>query len=333
MDASDFNSRGFALGSVAQRVKDWLDWMHPEAWNIEHNRYHHYRLNEEQDPDLVQRNLEWLRDANVPMALKYAAIVVFAPTWKWVYYAPNTWKELEVARLKRDGKSLPEGFSPSQAVTISSFFLSDRDSVLARQVVDPGAFFAKVLGPFFLLRFVALPSLFLAVPGMGPTLALHAAANMILAELLTNMHAFLTIVTNHAGEDLYTFEDAVKPKTPSFYVRQVAGSANYALGSDPVDFFHGFLNYQVEHHVWPDLSMLQYQKAAPRLKEICDRHGVPYVQESVWERLRKTLDVMVGRSTMRRFPVEYEPAKDKAGAGGVTWKATHGAIDGEESGV
>jgi hypothetical protein len=36
---------------------------------------------------------------------------------------------------------------------------------------------------------------------------------------------------------------------------------------------------------------------------------------------------------MRRFPVEYEPAKDKAGAGGVTWKSTDGAIDGEDSGV
>jgi fatty acid desaturase len=333
MDASNFNSRGFALGSVAQRVKDWLDWMHPEAWNIEHNRFHHYRLNEDLDPDLVQRNLDWLRDANVPMALKYAVVAVFAPTWKWVYYAPNTWKELEIARIKKEGKPLPAGFNPAQAVTVGSFFLSDNDSVLARQVVNPTEFFSKVLGPFFLLRFVALPALFLAVPGVGPTLAAHAAANMVLAELLTNMHAFLTIVTNHAGEDLYTFEDAVKPKTPSFYVRQVVGSANYAMGSDPVDFFHGFLNYQVEHHVWPDLSMLQYQKAAPRLREICDRHGVPYVQESVWERLRKTLDIMVGRATMRRFPVEYEPVQDKAPMGVVAWKSTNGAIDGEGSGV
>jgi len=331
MDASSFNSRGFALGSVFQRVKDWLDWMHPEAWNIEHNRLHHYRLNEEHDPDLVQRNLDWLRDANIPLAAKYATIAVFAPTWKWVYYAPNTFKELQLAQMKKEGKPLPEGYDPTQAVNILSMFADSERDKLAREVVKPADLFLRVLGPFFVLRFVALPSLFLAVPGVGPTLFANAVVNMVLAELLTNMHAFLTIVTNHAGEDLYTFEDTVKPKTPSFYVRQIVGSANYALGSDPVDFAHGWLNYQVEHHVWPDLSMLQYQKAAPKLRAICDKHGVPYVQESVFERLRKTLDIMVGKTTMRRFPTEYEPARDKAPQGVVTWKSTNGAID--EDGV
>ena len=48
-----------------------------------------------------------------------------------------------------------------------------------------------------------------------------------------------------AGEDLYTFEDAVKPNTGSFYVRQIVGSTNYPTGTDPIDFSHGFLNYQV----------------------------------------------------------------------------------------
>jgi hypothetical protein len=82
--------------------------------------------------------------------------------------------------------------------------------------------------------------------------------------------------------------------------------------------------------VWPDLSMLQYQQGAPKLKAICDKHGVPYIQESVWERLRKTVDVMVGSTSMPDFPTHLEPAKDKAGASGVTWKSTHGAIDDDE---
>ena len=57
--------------------------------------------------------------------------------------------------------------------------------------------------------------------------------------------------------------------------------------------------------------MRQYQLAAPRLREICERYGVPYIQESVWTRLRKTVDVMVGKSTMREFPVQFERAQDK----------------------
>ena len=96
-----------------------------------------------------------------------------------------------------------------------------------------------------------------------------------------------------------------------------------------IDFSHGWLNYQIEHHVWADLSMLQYQKAQPQLKAICAKYGVPYVQENVFERLRKTVDIMVGNTFMMNFPTYLEPAKDKA-LRGVTWKSTNGAIDDEE---
>jgi hypothetical protein len=45
------------------------------------------------------------------------------------------------------------------------------------------------------------------------------------------------------------------------------------------DFMHGWLNYQIEHHMFPDLSMLSYQKAAPIVRAACEKYGVPYVQE------------------------------------------------------
>jgi len=327
VDAGNFNSRGFALGNVVQRTKDWLDWMQPEAWNVEHNRLHHYRLNENSDPDLVQQNLDWLRDMDAPLLYKYATVAFFMPIWKWFYYAPNTFKELQVAEWKKSGKELPKDFDEKKALTVVELFRPENSAT--REVIKPFDFLSKVIGPFFFLRFVALPAPLLAIPGAGPALYGHAVANLVLADMVTNIHGFITIVTNHAGKDLYTFDDAVKPKTPSFYVRQIVGSANYATGTDAIDFSHGWLNYQVEHHVWPDLSMLQYQKGAPKLKAICEKYGVPYVQESVFERLRKTVDIMIGKSTMRSFPTQYEPAKDKA-TNGVTWKTTNGAIDDDE---
>ena len=330
---SVYNSRNFALGSLQRRVLDWLDWMKPEAWNVEHNRLHHYRLNELEDPDLVQRNLEFVRQDNkLPLWLKYTKVFAFMSIWKWFYYAPNTFKELQIAKwMAETGQQLPAEIDRTQALTVRSFVAPDSESERALlKIVKPVTFFSQVVAPFFFMRFVLLPLPLLAIPGgQGMTLFQNAIINLVAAELLTNIHAFVTIVTNHAGDDLYTFEDAVKPKTPSFYVRQVIGSANYKAGSDPIDFAHGFLNYQVEHHVWPDLSMLQYQRGAPRLKAICEQYGVPYIQESVWERTKKALCIMVGKATMRPFPIEYEPAKDKA-LKGVTWKSTNGAIDEED---
>jgi len=325
VDAGRFHSRGFGLGLV-NRCIDWLDWMQPEAWNIEHNRLHHYRLNEAKDPDLVQRNLDFVRDAKaIPLPFKYAMVMLFLPIWKWFYYAPNTYKELKTNEWIRSGKELPEGYDPEAAVTVVS--MMDPSRKATQQIIQPFDVFVRVLGPMFFGRYVVIPLALALVPGIGPSLAWHAVANLVLAELLTNIHSFVTIVTNHAGEDMYTFDDAVKPKTGSFYVRQVVGSVNYDGGSDFVDFLHGFLNYQIEHHVWPDLSMRQYQRGAPRLRAICEKYGVPYVRENVFVRLRKTVDIMVGKTTMRSFPTEYEPRKDKAGDAGVTWKSTNGAID------
>jgi fatty acid desaturase len=327
VDAGKYNSRGFALGTVPKRVVDWCDWMLPEAWNIEHNRLHHYHLGEPLDPDLVERNLEFLRKMNVPMSAKYAIVFVLMPVWKWFYYAPNTFKELQIAKFKSENREIPANAKPEEAVTLRTLLvpLSNEEKAM-QELVPPITFFSKVLAPFLLTRFVLLPSPLLLIPGVGTALFVNAVTNLIFAEMLTNIHGFITIVTNHAGEDLYKFDDEVRPKSGSFYVRQIVSSTNYATGTDLIDFCHGWLNYQIEHHVWPDLSMLQYQRGAPQLKAICEKHGVPYVQENVFERLKKTVDIMVGKTTMIEFPTSYEPQKDKA-TRGVTWKTTNGAID------
>jgi hypothetical protein len=38
-----FHRRTFAKG-LARRVTDWMDWMMPEAWDVEHNHLHHYQV-------------------------------------------------------------------------------------------------------------------------------------------------------------------------------------------------------------------------------------------------------------------------------------------------
>ena len=57
--------------------------------------------------------------------------------------------------------------------------------------------------------------------------------------------------------------------------------------------------------------MLSYQKAAPELRAICERHGVPYVQNNVFTRLKRTADVMVGKDDMRPFDASWEHAADR----------------------
>lgn len=67
---------------------------------------------------------------------------------------------------------------------------------------------------------------------------------------------------------------------------------------------------QIEHHAWPQLSMLSYQKSAPQMRALCLKHNVPYVQHSVFRRLKKTADIMVGHKSMRPFDRSWEYEKD-----------------------
>ena len=75
------------------------------------------------------------------------------------------------------------------------------------------------------------------------------------------MHSFLVMIPNHAGDDVMMFDEKAKGKG-EFYLRQILGSVNYPTGSNLNDFFYGWLNYQVEHHLWPDMPLSQYQRAA-----------------------------------------------------------------------
>jgi fatty acid desaturase len=304
-DNGRFTRFKFAIGTFWRRFNDWFDWMMPEAWNVEHNNRHHYNLSEGSDPDLVERNLSDLRQMNVPLWAKYIYCAVIMCVWKWFYYAPNTYKELKLARWRREGKALPQGVDPEDSITLKSMMLGSNPFYSATE------FIGIVLGPYFLIHFLITPLPYLLLGEYldgytGRQMYWNAVTNLFIADIITNIHGFTAIVTNHAGDDMYRFRDPCRPYSGSFYLRQVLASVDYSMGSDAVDFMHGWLNYQIEHHMFPSLSMLSYQKSAPQVQAICQKYGVPYIKQHVLIRLKKTIDIMVGTSTMPWFPPEYE---------------------------
>jgi len=276
--------------------------MLPEAWNVEHNNRHHYCLGEIHDPDLVEENAVVLRNPDLPMLLKYAAVVFNILFWKWYYYAPNTYKELKLSYLRKAGIKLPPDVRPERPMTFEAVMMGQCYFFSAWE------FISRVVGPYFLYHFFILPLPYLLVGSyLGRTdMYTNAVKTLFLAEVLTNIHSFIAIVTNHAGDDMYRFRHGCKPYSGSFFLRQVISSVDFQTGNNPCDFMHGFLNYQIEHHLWPNLSMRSYQKAQPLVRLLCQKHGVPYIQQNVWARVKKTVDIMVGNTSMREFPESYE---------------------------
>jgi fatty acid desaturase len=290
----DFQSKHYARG--LRRFVDWLDWMHPAAWAHEHNQLHHYHTGEFDDPDLVEHNAWLLRIRAVPRPLRALMAVFLMGTWKLLYYAPNTFWSLKQHELIQRSKH-----ADGSAAAIPTMGNAWRIVCPGERLLLPVSgrallFYARCVLPYGIVRFGLLPALFLPL-GTGAWFA--ALLNLLLAEVLANVHSFFIIVPNHAGDDLYRFDGPIKSKA-EFYVRQVTGSVNYPGGTDLKDFLQGYLNYQIEHHLWPDLPMLKYREAAPRVKALCAKHGVPYVEESVFRRFARLWAILLGDASMRR---------------------------------
>ena len=269
-----YTKTGFAKHS--RRYIDWLDWIKPEAWSHEHNIMHHYHLGEEEDPDNVENNMQWLTQSKTPMWLRYIFVYAFAGTWKLTYYAPNTLKILE--NKKRRKLKLEE---------VTSYELSPfkkNGAILWKQYILP----------YFSVRFILIPLLFLP---LGLEAVFNAFIITLIAEYIANIHSFLVIVPNHSAEDIYRFDTPHKSQG-EFYLRQIMGSVNYNTGSDLIDFGHGWLNYQIEHHIFPNLPLSQYQKLQPLVKELCKKHNLEYRQESVFKRMKMTVELMVGKTNL-----------------------------------
>jgi len=85
------------------------------------------------------------------------------------------------------------------------------------------------------------------------------------------------IVCGHfpEGTRVYTEAEVAGESRGQWYVRQIHGSANIEGAS----WFHvltGHLSHQIEHHLFPDLPARRYPEIAPRIRELCERHGLPY---------------------------------------------------------
>lgn len=272
-----YTSKHFAQGW--RRFIDWFDWIDPEAWTYEHNYLHHYFTGEPVDPDIPEVNSKFLRSFKLPIFFNYMMIFLASCTWKFGYYAANTLNGLDLKNKKKH----------KHIYKINLFNFWD----LRKKIVQKLWFWCLL--PYFSVHFVLLPILFLP---FGKETALIVLMNRILAEIVHNIHTFMIIVTNHAGDDVYRYQDHYKTKE-EFFLRQVIGSVNFNGGSNIKDYLLMYLNYQIEHHLFPDLPMNTYREMAPKIEAICKKHNISYIKEPIFKRVIKLYQNMAGKNQMR----------------------------------
>ena len=122
-------------------------------------------------------------------------------------------------------------------------------------------------------------------PQFLSTLTANATANLI-----RNLWAYTIIFCGHFpdGAELFTEDELVDETRPRWYLRQLLGSANFTGGR----FLHlmsGNLGYQIEHHLFPDLPSNRYAEISVRVRQLCERYGLPYTTGPLWRQYGQTL--------------------------------------------
>ena len=144
----------------------------------------------------------------------------------------------------------------------------EKSKAVARSEV--GALLRKARGQV-LKDYVVFP----ALAGRGG--AKRALLANVAANAARNIWVHTIVFCGHIPEGAETFseEDFIGETRGGFYRRQLLGSCNLEGGR----LFHlltGNLSYQIEHHLFPDLPSNRYAEIAPKVRAICERHGLPY---------------------------------------------------------
>jgi fatty acid desaturase len=119
-------------------------------------------------------------------------------------------------------------------------------------------------------------------PALAGPLAVKVLAGNALADAIRNGWAYAVIYCGHLTERTATFreEDLAGEDRAGWYARQVMGSSNFESGR-LVRVLSGHLGFQIEHHLFPNIPAWRYPAMAPRVRDICERHGLPYTTGSL----------------------------------------------------
>ncbi|XP_078168251.1 delta(8)-fatty-acid desaturase-like [Carex rostrata] len=89
---------------------------------------------------------------------------------------------------------------------------------------------------------------------------------------------------NHFSTEVYVGP----PKGNDWFEKQTMGTMNISC-SPWMDWFHGGLQFQVEHHLFPRLPRCNLRAISPLVRELCKKHHLPYSSFSFFEANKRTI--------------------------------------------
>jgi linoleoyl-CoA desaturase len=229
-------------------------------WKIQHNVLHHTYTNvtgidEDIDPGIIMRFSPYA---------KRLKIHKFQHIYAWFFYGLMTIMWCTIKDYKQANRYQKLDLMKTQNTTY------------ARLLTD--IIISKIL---YFSIFLALPIYFSPIPWWGTLLCflmMHFIAGLSLGMIFQPAHVIPS--SNYPMPDDSGNIDA------DWAVSQLYNTANFAPGARFFSWYVGGLNYQVEHHLFPNICHVHYRKISKIVHDTAKEYNLPYFsQKTFWDAL------------------------------------------------
>ncbi len=219
------------------------------VWQIQHNVLHHTYTNISEADD----------DINVPFVLRFSPHAKKHPwhsyqhLYTWIFYGLSTifWVTAkDFVRLKRYyNMGLLKGPRVFEKTVLK---------IIAWKIL----YFSFTLGLPILLSPFGVGQIFLAF------FILHFITGICISFIFQTAHIMPDVAFMVADEDGMVEGERI--------IHQLSTTCNYSEKSKLFSWMIGGLNYQVEHHLFPDICHVHYRKIAPIVQATAAEFKIPY---------------------------------------------------------
>ena len=224
-------------------------------WRIQHNRLHHTFTNiHEMDPDVSPMGL--LRfSPDAPLKKIHRLQYIYA----WFFYGLMTFSWATNKEFKQLNDFKKNGFvSKKEYVPLML-------EMVAWKIIYYVYIFAI---PYFITGGISIGLWIICF------FSLHFVAGLILATIFQTAHIMPECDYPKANEE-GTIEN-------NWAIHQLQTTSNYAPSSRFFSWYAGGLNFQVEHHLFPNICHVHYKSISNIVKEKAEKYGLPYYSRKTY---------------------------------------------------
>jgi linoleoyl-CoA desaturase len=224
------------------------------TWKIQHNILHHSYTNVHGYDEDVSPAVSFLRFSP---ADKHIPIHRFQFIYAWFFYSLMTLMWVTTKDFQQLYRYKKMGLTKTENINFNSLLIE----LIITKVV-------------YYLYVVVIPLIFMDIAWwqlMIFVIMMHLIAGFTLAAIFQPAHVVPETDFPKPDKDL-SIEN-------NWAIHQLETTSNFAPKSRILYWLIGGLNYQVEHHLFPNICHVHYKKLSKIVKETADEFNVPYYSE------------------------------------------------------